>query len=220
MRGNAPSAMSLSSILRFRINSISLGVTENTGVLPWWGERWHNAAFVFFLLCWGLCITVRLTGDAPDWMMNLVLWSGLLTSVVTLGRQLPLQNVVLAGIVFGLAAAIWVWDWSEGPNWQRTVFWTIVLLNARAIGQFLLRFRRRTPFYGWELMGLSAFVFMLSAALYTKVARMFVAPLFMSGLQFITLPLMLSKRTDEPPANWHPIVVQVLLLSWGLLPQV
>jgi len=159
-------------------------------------------------------------------MTNLVLWSGLLTSVVTLGRQLPLQNVVVVGIVFGLAGAVWAWfvgtslDWSDGPNWRTTVFWTIVLLNARAIGQFLLRFRRGTSFYGWELMGLSAFVFMSSAALYTEVARMFVAPLFMSGLLFITLPLMLGKRTDEPPANWHPIVVLVLLLSWGLLPRV
>lgn len=200
-------------------------MADNTGVLPWWGERWHKAAFVFFLLCWGLGVTVHLRAVfAPDWMTNLVLWSGLLTSVVTLGRQLPLQNVVVVGIVFGLAAAIWAWfvgtslDWSGGPNWRTTVFWTIVLLNARAIGQFLLRSRRGRSFYGLELMGVTGGVFALcQAALYKDEIHFLVAPLAVAGLLFITLPLMLGKRTDEPRVSWQPIVVLTLSLPWGLL---
>ena len=162
-------------------------------------------------------------------MTNLVLWSGLLTSVVTLGRQLPLQNVVVVGIVFGLAAAVWAWfvgpamNWNDGRSGRTTVFWTlfwtIVLLNARAIGQFLLRSRRGTAFYGLELMATAASVFAMAAALYTETLYALLAPAVAAVLLFITLPLMLSKRTDEPPVSWQPIVVVLLLLAWGRLPR-
>jgi hypothetical protein len=158
-------------------------------------------------------------------MTNLVLWSGLLTSLVTLGRQLPLQNVALVGIGFSVAGGLWAalvgtsLDWHDGPNWRTTVFWATVLLNARATGQFLLRARRGTAFYGWELMGMTAFVFMVAAALYTDVAKMVVAPLAAAALLFVTLPFMLSKRADDPPVSWQPTVVLTLLLAWGLLPR-
>jgi hypothetical protein len=204
-----------------------LRVADNTGVLPWWGERWHQAAFVFFVVSWGLCVAVYLRDAfAPDWMISLVLGSGLLTSLVTLGRQLPLQNVVVVGIVFGSAGAVWAWfvgtslDWSDGLNWRTTVFWTIVLLNARAIGQFLLRSRRGRSFYGLELMGVTGSVFALcQAALYKDEIHFLVAPLAVAGLLFITLPLMLGKRPDDPPVSWQPIVVLMLSLAWGLLPR-
>jgi hypothetical protein len=201
------------------------------GVLPWWGERWHKAAFVFFLLCWALCVAVHLKSTfAPNWMTNLVLFSGLLSSFVTLGRQLPLQNVVIVGMLFSFAGAVWGWfvgpslDWNDGRSWRATnfwtVFWTIVLLNARAIGQYLLRSRRGTAFYGWELMGMSAFVFACVAALYTEPLYIAIAPLVIGGLLFITLPFLLSKRTEEPPVSWLPIVVLILMVTWGRLPRI
>jgi hypothetical protein len=203
-------------------------VNDNTGVLPWWGERWHKAAFVFFLVCCGWCVVVDLrSAFAPDWMVNLVLMSGLLTSFVTLGRQLPVQNVVIAAIMFSFAGALWACfaamslDGKGELNWRMTMLWTIILLNARAIGQFVLRSRRQARFYGWELMGVSAGVFTLAvAALYKQALLIVVAPVAVAGLLFFTLPFMLSKRSAEPPVNSQPIVVLLLLLVWASLPRI
>jgi hypothetical protein len=182
---------------------------------------------VLFLICWALSVIGHLRSTfAPDWMRSLVLLSGLLTSLVTLGRQLPLQNVVLVGILFSVAGALWAGfvgaslNWGHGPNWGTTVFWAVVLLNARAIGQFLLRSRRSTSHYGWELMGVAAGVFtVVVAALYKQALLIVVAPLAAAVVLFCTLPIMLSKRAGEPPVSWQPIVVLTLLLAWGLLPR-
>jgi len=68
-------------------------------------------------------------------------------------------------------------------------------------------------------MAITAVTFTLCVAiLYTKISIIAVAPLMMGGLLFFTLPLMLSKRSDEPLVGWQPIVVLCLLLAWARLP--
>ena len=170
-------------------------------------------------------------GFEDDWMTNLFLVSALLTSLVTLARQLPLQNVVMAGVLVSIAAAGWgeftqtALDW-RGTSWRTTAFWTAVLLNVRGVAQFLLQVRRGTRFYGWELIGGSAWLFMCSvgfhrAILYRPIAILVLVSFFgAAGLFVLLLPLLINKRPVEPPVSWQPIVVLPLLLLWAFLPRI
>jgi hypothetical protein len=208
-------------------------VQSEQTVLPWWGERWHIPAFVFFLLCSGLAVAVFFFRREfePAWVTNLVLISGMLTSLVTLARQLPLQNVVMAGVLVSIAAAGWgeltetALDW-RGTTWRTTAFWTTVLLNVRGVAQFFLQMRRGTRFYGWELIGGSAWLFTCSVGfqrdiLYKPIAVLLPASFFGAvGLFVLLLPLLINKRPVEPPVSWQPIVVLPLLLLWAYLPRI
>jgi len=202
-------------------------------VLPWWGERWHLAAFLFFLFSLSVALVVPLVKGEfeAEWMTSLVLGSALLTSLITLGRQLPLQNVIVIGALLGVVAAGWA-EFTEtsprwrGTTWRTTVFWTVVLLNARGVAQFLLQFRRRSRFYGWELMGASAWILMCSVGLHRDILYKPVWVLLLisffgtAALFVISLPLFINKRPAEPPVSWQPIVVLPLLLLWEFLPRI
>jgi hypothetical protein len=202
-------------------------------VLPWWGERWHIPAFIFFLLCSGLAVAVFFFTRKfePAWVTNLVLISGMLTSLVTLARQLPLQNVVIAGVLVSIAAAAWgeftqtALDW-RGTSWRTTAFWTTVLLNVRGVSQFVLQKRRGTRFYGLELIGASAWLFMCSAVFHGDIRYKPITVLVLvsffgtAALLVISLPLFINKRPVEPPVSWQPIVVLPLLLLWAYLPRI
>jgi len=159
-------------------------------------------------------------------MTHLVLGAGLLTSLVTLGRQLPLENILVLAIWFPVAGGFWATfvrstlDWDDGPGWPTAVFWGIVLLNARGIGQYVLRSRRQTAYYGWELTGVTAAIVTVVTTLYTETIYLLVAPLAVAVLLVLSLPLMVNKRPAEPPVSWQPIAVLVLLLAWAILPRV
>jgi hypothetical protein len=204
-------------------------------VLPWWGERWHLAAFALFVVSWGACVIAQIINAlAPDWMTTLVLVSALISSLVTLGRQQPLQNIIVAGVIFFIAGIGWVQfsdstdsalDWHR-KNWRAVVLWTVVILNARGVAQFFLQRRRGSPFYGWELIGASALVFALAVGflrsmVYKPIAISLLVSFFGTVALFvITLPLFMNKRPAEPPVSWQPIVVLPLLLLWAYLPRI
>ena len=167
-------------------------------------------------------------------MTTLVLISALIGSLVTLGRQQPLQNVIIIGVIFLLAGIGWVQfsDSTDSPldwhrrNWRAVVLWTVIILNARGAAQFLLQVRRRSPSYGWELISASALVFtwavvFLQVILYKPIAILFPVSFFGTAALFvISLPLLINKRPVEPPVSWQPIVVLPLLLLWAYLPRI
>jgi hypothetical protein len=201
--------------------------------LPWWGERWHWPAFFLFILSWSVAAVVPWVkgGFEEDWMTNLVLISALLTSLITLGRQLPLQNVILIGVLLSVAGAGWG-EFTQtaldrrGTTWRTTAFWTVVLLNVRGGAQFFLQWRRGSRFYGWELTGASAWLFTCSVVFHgdmlaRPIAILVVTAFFGTATLFvISLPLFMNKRPAEPPVSWQPIVVLPLLLLWAYLPRI
>jgi hypothetical protein len=208
-------------------------VQSQQTVLPWWGERWHGPAFVLFLAAWvnGAIVPFFQSGFADDWTTKLFLGAAVLTSLVTMGRQLPLQNVVITGLLLSIAAAGWAeftetsLDW-RGTTWRTTAFWTAVFLNVRGVAQFFLQVRRGSRFYGWELTGASAWFFMCSVAFLKGILCQpigLLVPVSFFGavtLFVLLLPLLMNKRPAEPPVSWQPIVVLPLLLWWALLPRV
>lgn len=175
-----------------------------------------------FLLCWGIDAQAPIRGAlTPAWSYQLALVAALVTSLVTLGRQLPLQNVILVCAVFGLAAAIWAAFAGGSVNWKTTVAWTAILFNVRGAAQYLMRSRRGARHYGWEFAAACGAVAAISASILYKSALPALPALFMAaGLLIVTLPLFINKRPAEPPVSWQPIVVLPLLLLWAYLPRI
>ena len=145
----------------------------------------------------------------------MALVAALVTSLVTLGRQLPLQNVVLISGVFGLVA-MWAASAAGPLNWRTTLAWTAILLNVRGAAQYLMRSRRGARHYGWEFAAASGAIAAFSVWILYKAALPSLIALFMAvALLVATLPLFMNKRPVEPPVSWQPIVVLSLLLVWS-----
>jgi len=153
--------------------------------------------------------------------------TALVTSLVTLGRQLPLQNVVAVAVLFAVAAVTWevatshvAFRWRE-PLWRKAIFGSAVLITIRGIAQFLLRSRRDVRTYGWELVAISAAILgMIAPILYNRFYVTALAMVACLVLLTVTLPLFINKRPVEPPVSWQPIVVLPLLLLWAYLPRI
>jgi peptidoglycan/LPS O-acetylase OafA/YrhL len=212
-------------LCRFPQNRLTLRLPElsesQQTVLPWWGERWHVPAFIMFLLCWGIDAQAHIRGIlAPTWSYELAIIAALITSLVTLGRQLPLQNVVLISGVFGLVA-LWAASAAGPLNWRSTLAWIAILLNVRGAAQYLMRSRRCARHYGWEFAAASGAIAAVAVSILYKSALPALTALFVTaGLLIATLPLFVNKRPVEPPVSWQPIVVLPLLLLWAYLPRI
>lgn len=171
-------------------------------------------------------------GEVEDaWTTNLLLVATLLSSLVTLGRQLPLQNALVVVALTSFAGAGWA-EFAEkalefrGAHWQTGIFWGMVFLNARGAAQFFLRSRRSHRFHGWHLTALTGLIFTLAvgALCYWMLNRaagfLFLSFFASAGLCVVLLPLLMNKRPVEPPVSWQPIVVLPLLLVWAFLPRI
>jgi len=130
-----------------------------TGVLPWWGERWHTPFFVLFLVVWS--IGVAFPSLRPERAIDgtgVLVIVAVLSTLATLGRQLPLQNVVFIGLIVSFAAAVWTMVIERWFDWRLTLLWTVIILNSRGAGQFLMRRYRDARFYGWVIFGIGAMI--------------------------------------------------------------
>jgi uncharacterized membrane protein len=109
----------------------------------------------------------------PGWPEAVLIWAATLTTLVSLARQLPAQNVMLAAAVIafiggtihavGAATAIpfgpFSYTDSAGPRffntlaWPMPLVWIVVILNSRGVARLILRPWRKVRTYGFWLMG-------------------------------------------------------------------
>jgi hypothetical protein len=196
-------------------------MVSETGVLPWWGERWYKAVFIAFLACWsGYFVWFLSSGHLPLWTENVVLAIALLSSLVTLGRQQPPQNIVLILLVVGALVTLGLAWLQREFHLSSTLFWTAIIINARGAAQFLARPCRGKKHYGWVLLGIAALLVALGAIiLYKKIWLAGIIGLASGVIFLVTLPLFMNKRPVEPPVSWQPIAVLAALLAWMFLPR-
>ncbi len=188
-------------------------------VLPWWGERWHRPFFILFLITWltGLAFPYLGPARASYWAAMLVT-TALLSTLTTLGRQLPLQNVCLIAIVVGAASALWTTAIESWFDWRLATLWAAIILNARGTAQFLLRERRNARFYGWAVFGCAGAVSAAFAGiLYNYWTRIVAAPFVTILVLLVSFPLFMNKRPVEPPLSPQPLFVTAALLVWLLI---
>ena len=142
------------------------------GALHWLAS---GLALVSFALV-GITLFVPLRQPInPGWPEAVLIWAATLTTLVSLARQLPAQNVILAATVIafiggtihavGAATAIpfgpFSYMDSAGPQffntlaWPMPLVWIVVILNSRGVARLILRPWRKVRTYGFWLMGIT-----------------------------------------------------------------
>ena len=140
----------------------------------------HPVFLVLFLaafaLVWLNTLKVFVLPGNPGWPAALVLFTAGATTLVSLSRQLPGQNVLLAasiiaviagtaqalGAITGIPFGPYLYTDAAGPKffdvlpWSIPVIWIVVILNARGVARLILRPWRKSRLYGFRLIGVTA----------------------------------------------------------------
>jgi hypothetical protein len=151
-----------------------------------WQHRAHLSLAAMFLaavvLAWlNLWISNRFLGTG-HWPDGLLLLAAAGTTMASLCRQLPGQNVVFASFLIGLCAGVFAaingiagvpfgpleyqrdnighFLWFPLP-WAVPVLWVVLLLNARGVARLILRSRRHIANYGFHVIGLTVMLVVL-----------------------------------------------------------
>ena len=116
-----------------------------------------------------------------NWPETLLLLLATVSTLATLARQLPAQNVLLAagiiafiggvahtiGVKSGIPFGPFIFGSEAGQKifntlpWAMPLLWVVVVLNSRGMARLVLRPWRKTRAYGFWLIGLTALFAML-----------------------------------------------------------
>ena len=151
--------------------------------LAGWEHKFHRALFAVFLLNAAL-VGVRLWApevsfSGRNWPDGSLLLLATGTTLASLSRQLPAQNVILAavligaagggaeilGVVLGVPFGPLVFHPQNGGRlmfnllpWSVPLIWVTVILTARGVARLMLRRYRPNRNYGFWLMGVTVFL--------------------------------------------------------------
>lgn len=188
-----------------------------TGVLPWWGERWHKPLFLGFVITLALGLISPLITPNYDWTA-VVFVMAFLSAFVTLGRQLPLQNVVLVTVIFVLASTFVTTAAARSNDWRLVVLWTTVLIDGWVSAQFVMRRADGRRFYGWGILFLAiAIAAGFGGILYTNAMMAGLSAFTTMIILLAVFPLLMNKRPVKPPVGWEPIAMLAGLAAWIFL---
>lgn len=140
----------------------------------------HCVFSALSLALWAWLVAGLSLGFRPlaetGWLEGALVVSALLSTMVAWSRQLPAQNVLLAGMIMGGGGALaqtigtltsipfgpCIYTDAAGPRllntlpWWIPFMWVILLLNSRGTARTVLRPWRKTRYYGFRLLGLAA----------------------------------------------------------------
>jgi len=185
---------------------------------------------VFFAVCFASAWVLRAHQQASSASV-LLLISAAIATLLVLNQRLPLQNIfsLVTVIAFFSGASMLAAAWFKtklfapflmerfpgAPVWTSPLLWVIALVNARAIGQLVLRPIRKTSFYGLWLIAVSSLIaasFNLAARSDWRTISIQVA---MAAMVFVaTTPWFIDKRRVEPQPEYQPLLITGLLLFW------
>jgi uncharacterized membrane protein len=136
-------------------------------------ELWHRLVFILFLLIWLVnCVLLLLRVQLPaegQWVESLLPVLAVATTLLALGRRLPLQNVLTAAFLIGgigtlitaVAAASGipfgpiVYGTALGEKlfglvpWPIPFLWVVLVINGRGVARLIMRPWRKTNYYGY-----------------------------------------------------------------------
>jgi len=189
----------------------------------------HRLVFISFLICaallFGSLFQVPRLGNTR-WLEGLLLVLALATTLFSLARSLPAQNVVTAAALIVLMSGVvqlidlrtgipfgsCVYTERLGPRlfgllpWPVPLIWTVAILNSRGIARLMLRPWRKTGKYGFWVIGL--------ACLLTVVFEISLEP-FASAIKLYWLwevPKNLPTWQGTPPTNFLGCAVTTLII--------
>ena len=161
-----------------RPSAIPVAASRKAAASP--AQFLHPVFLVLFLaafaLMWLKTLHVFVLAENPGWPAALGLFTAGATTLVSLSRQLPGQNVLLAasiiaaiagtaqalGAITGIPVGPYLYPDAAGPKffdvlpWSIPVIWIVVILNARGVARLILRPWRKSRLYGFRLIGVTA----------------------------------------------------------------
>ena len=143
-------------------------------------QLFHRIFFTLFLVAVALVglatFNILVLPGNSGWLAALLVVTTMVTTMVSVARQLPAQNVLLAAVIIaaiagtvqaigalsGIPFGPYLYTEAAGPKffdvlpWCVPVVWIIVLLNARGVARLILRPWRKSRLYGFRLIGVTA----------------------------------------------------------------
>lgn len=191
--------------------------------LPASVEAWHKPVFILFLLVWLANWLVLLLGirlqEGMRWVEALLPVTALATTLITLGRRLPMQSVLMvtaliavfsggiatvgafSGVPFGpftyrsgLGEKIF-----ETVPWGVPLLWVLLIVNARGVARMMMRPWRTASNYGFGVIGLTCLLVVLFDLGFEPFA--------------VLVKDYWQWQTPERPGSWWP-APWVNLLGW------
>jgi len=141
---------------------------------------YQKLSFIFFLLAWAFNEAMLFLGDdrrgGAGWPESLLLIAATISTLVTLARRLPTQNVVMTAVLIVLLSSLIVtigtvtgipfgpYSYTEQMGdrifsilpWTMPVLWIVLIINARGVARLVMRPWRQTKYYGFWVIGLAA----------------------------------------------------------------
>jgi uncharacterized membrane protein len=195
-------------------------IEKLTVCLHWLVIALLAAAFAFMLTTL-LAPSLHLSGslNAPEIALLLLATA---STIFSMGRQLPLENVLLAasvialiggamsalGAMSGIPFGPFTFTSEIGPKifrrlpWAIPLIWIVTVFNSRGVAWLILRPWRKTKTYGFWLMGLAAVLTMLFVLALDPFASRIKHYWFWTPMKF---PLTWQ---GAPPVDF---------LSWGIV---
>jgi putative membrane protein len=174
----------LSAVAESHKSAPVLSASSSTAAMPHpllsaTAARWHKPVFVAFLVVWLVnAVLLWLRIELPPgarWIEALFPLLAVATTLLALGRRLPLQNVITAacvigsistgivtvGVATGFPFGPIVFGDSLGEKlfqvvpWAIPLLWVVLIINGRGVARLMMRPWRKTNFYGFWVMGLT-----------------------------------------------------------------
>ncbi|HVY70147.1 MAG TPA: carotenoid biosynthesis protein [Verrucomicrobiae bacterium] len=176
-----------------------------------WVAAWHKPVFIVFLVVFAFfAVTMALRISFPpewQWLQGMLWLVASVTSLVSVARRLPGQNVATFATV--IASISWLIHllgdktgipfgpitYTENLGirlldsvpWTMPFIWIVVLVNGRGVARLIMRPWRKTTYYGLWVMGIAvvlAVVFDLALEPYATRSERFW--MFTKSLRFGT----------------------------------
>ena len=187
-------------------------------------------SWIFLCMLAGQCILTAISlcsarsASRADFIL---LTLGITTTLVTLSRDLPWQNVVAASVIVGAVATVievFIFYFQRGSRpafelfWPVPLVWIIAILNARGLSRLVLLRWRSIPTYGFWLFGLTAFLATVFAFVWHffekadgyrtfHIQGMGLVQAFgAAGALLLALPWLINKRPGERAPAWEPLM--------------
>lgn len=207
-----------------------------------WAHRLHTPAYLLLLLA-ALVDGVALALGLSRTESELFFWlAAAATSLVTLARRLPGQNVLVSGLLiggisFGIAALAARTKVPLSPRHSTQalepqvlgvpgwvpLMWIAVIVSGRGVAQLVLRPWRDTARYGFHLIGLTCLLAgFLGAGLEPGGSWLhFPARVVVTlGILGFATPWLINKQPIPPPADFRPLATWLVFVALLLTGQI
>jgi uncharacterized membrane protein len=239
--------------------SVLKKIPLRANLFPGLAPKIHKALLVLFLVQFTLVWLNLWTGfpgfGNARWPDGVLLILAAATTLCSLTRQLPAQNVMLASVIvvfitgavqtLGALTAIpfgpYVYLPAIGQHlfeplpWAVPIIWLVAILCARGVGRLMLRPWRKTRYYGFWLMGITAALVVLFdfglEPFATRVKQFWFWSPTRAGLYWYSTPWvnfigwaatalvilafatpsLINKKPVKHPPDYHPLVVWLLV---------